>query len=84
MERELKLKYALNVMGCRSVTYWLGTYLFDILFATIGLILFVVMCFALKFSEITEHIGEVFALVYCFIFSLIAYSYLISFLFKSA
>jgi len=25
LEREKRLKYALNVMGCRIVPYWLGT-----------------------------------------------------------
>lgn len=30
-EKEQKLKYVLNVMGCHSITYWLGTFCFDYL-----------------------------------------------------
>lgn len=29
LERELQLKYALNLMGCRPLPYWLGTFAFD-------------------------------------------------------
>jgi len=40
LERELKLKYALNVMGCRVVPYWLGTFLFDYLMFCFTIIVF--------------------------------------------
>lgn len=29
LEREKSLKYALNVMGCRPLPYWLGTLISD-------------------------------------------------------
>ncbi|EGR32580.1 hypothetical protein IMG5_076830, partial [Ichthyophthirius multifiliis] len=82
MERELKLKYVLSVMGCRSYTYWLRTLIFDIIFATFGIVLFIIFCFVLQFEEIINNIGQTFGLLYFFIFTLITYSYLISFVFK--
>ena len=30
MEREVNLKYALNVMGCKTLPYWAGTFNFDL------------------------------------------------------
>ena len=43
MERELKLKYALNVMGCRPLPYWLGTFIFDFTMYFVGVVFFVAL-----------------------------------------
>lgn len=45
LEREYKLKYSLNVMGCRPITYWLGTFFFDYLFYLINFCIFVGMLY---------------------------------------
>jgi len=37
-ERETNLRYALNVMGCRALPYWLGTLAFDFIMFYITLI----------------------------------------------
>jgi hypothetical protein len=47
MERELKLKYALNVMGCRYLPYWLGTLAFDFILSQLLVFLFLICIFAL-------------------------------------
>ncbi len=47
LEREYNLKYALNVMGCRVMPYWVGTFAFDyLLFVIIQLIFFTFAAFA--------------------------------------
>ena len=45
-EREYKLKYVLNVMGCRPLPYWVGTFAFDFM---AYLITFVIFFFAVYF-----------------------------------
>jgi ATP-binding cassette subfamily A (ABC1) protein 3 len=45
-EREEKLKYALNVMGCRIVPYWLATMAFDCMIS-FALILLMIIALAI-------------------------------------
>lgn len=45
LEREQKLKYALNVMGCRKGPYWLATMAFDYLVSAV-LITIMILLFA--------------------------------------
>jgi ATP-binding cassette, subfamily A (ABC1), member 3 len=40
LEREYNLKYALNVMGCRVLPYWLATFTFDFLLFAFTIIIF--------------------------------------------
>ena len=40
LERETKIKYCLNAMGCRSIPYWLGTFICDYILFLFGLGLF--------------------------------------------
>jgi ATP-binding cassette subfamily A (ABC1) protein 3 len=46
-EREEKLKYALNVMGCRIVPYWLATMAFDCLVSFFQIVIFIILLAAL-------------------------------------
>lgn len=62
MERELKLRYSLNVMGCRSFPYWLGTFTFDFLMISIILWIFFIFCFILNFEGVVNSFGSVFIL----------------------
>ena len=43
LEREYNLKYALNVMGCRVLPYWLGTFAFDYLVYLITVSIFYIV-----------------------------------------
>jgi len=47
LEREYNLKYALNVMGCRELPYWIGTFAFDYSLYSIFVIIFVIFSYAL-------------------------------------
>ncbi|EAR96798.2 transporter family ABC domain protein (macronuclear) [Tetrahymena thermophila SB210] len=84
MERELKLRYSLNVMGCRSLPYWLGTFIFDFIFISINLYIFFIICFIIGFNAVTDHFGEFFGLTQLFIFAIICQSYFLSFFFEKS
>lgn len=62
-EREMKLKYLLNVMGCKGLSYWLGNMLFDFIFYIISMAIFIISILAFKISFITD-IGKY--IVFCF------------------
>jgi len=57
LERELKLKYALNVMGCRVVPYWLGTFIFDYLMFLITILVFFLVVIIGNIKFITDFAG---------------------------
>ncbi|KAL4503253.1 hypothetical protein ABPG72_000859 [Tetrahymena utriculariae] len=84
MEREFKLKYSLNVMGCRSLPYWFGTFAFDFIFISINLYIFFIFCFIVQFDPVTNYFGSFFGLTQLFMFSIICQSYFLSFLFKKS
>ncbi|KAL4455080.1 hypothetical protein ABPG74_006462 [Tetrahymena malaccensis] len=84
MEREFKLRYSLNVMGCRSLPYWLGTFAFDFIFISLNLYVFFILCFVVQFDAITKYFGSFFGLTQLFMFSIICQSYFLSFLFKKS
>lgn len=41
-EREEKIKYVLNVMGCKVLPYWLGSFLFDYIIYILNLTVFII------------------------------------------
>ena len=43
LERQEKLKYSLNVMGCRIAPYWLGAMAFDWLVSCIPILVLVIL-----------------------------------------
>lgn len=55
LEREFNLKYALTVMGCKMMPYWLGTYAFDYILYSMFVILFVVFSYIMQLDFITDH-----------------------------
>ena len=42
LERELGLNYSLKVMGCKTISYWIGTFLSDLLLASIYTLLMII------------------------------------------
>ena len=48
MERQEKLKFSLNLMGCRIVPYWLGTMAFDFLVSCIPILVLVILLVCLE------------------------------------
>lgn len=51
VEKETNLRYILNVMGCKMLPYWVGTFLFDYLVYLITLLVLVIFvhCFSVDF-----------------------------------
>ena len=83
-ENEKKLKYALNVMGCKSIPYWFGSFLFDILFFWIAFTFFFIIAAISKSNYIFESAGGILLIMAGFSFSLISFAYVWSFIYKNA
>lgn len=84
-EKEKKLKYALNVMGCRLYPYWFGNFLFDCIYLFLYIVIFIVLGVTLEGLPIVkESIGEwIVLLVFCSI-SVLCLSYLFSLRYESS
>lgn len=85
LEREKNLKYALNVMGCRILPYWLGSFLFDFVIFFLQFLAFMVTCVMFNFSCVTHQFGEISLVFIPFGVTFIGCNYLFSHMFdKSA
>ncbi|CAD8108025.1 unnamed protein product [Paramecium sonneborni] len=80
-EREKKQKYALNVMGCRTLPYWFGYYLYDISICIIVMIFFIISVNVFQVQVINN--GNVYGLVFCCLLAYLPLSYILSWLFTS-
>ncbi|CAK94635.1 unnamed protein product (macronuclear) [Paramecium tetraurelia] len=80
-EREKKQKYALNVMGCRTLPYWLGYYIYDITVCIILLIVFIITVNIFGVEAINN--GNVYGLIFCCYLAYLPLSYILSWLFTS-
>lgn len=91
-EKEERLKYAMDVMGIRPITYWLGTLCFDfiIVIITNGVATFSYSILANWAATIPgdyfdlRTVGDMYGLLMCFGFGVVTYSYLWSFVFDKA
>lgn len=84
LEREHSLKYALNVMGCRPLPYWLGTLAFDFLayFSTFLVFFYSLVHYEVDFIQ--PYLSKFFFTMVAFGFALIVFAYLCGFLFSSS
>lgn len=84
LEREHSLKYALNVMGCRPLPYWLGTLAFDFLayFSTFLVFFYSLVHYEVDFIQ--PFLVKFFFTMVAFGFALIVFAYLCGFLFSSS
>lgn len=80
-ERENKLKYALNVMGCRTLPYWLGTLCFDYVMFLIPTLIFYILTICFDILLFKVYGGLLMGMIVTFGFSYITISYLMSFMF---
>lgn len=78
MERELKLRYSLNVMGCRALSYWMGTFIYDFLKVAINFLAFVSVCYIASFGIETSKAMLLISYGLAFIFAFVSMAYLIS------
>ncbi|KAL4439562.1 hypothetical protein ABPG74_003964 [Tetrahymena malaccensis] len=82
IDNESKLRYALTVMGCRNITYWLGAFIFDSL---IMLFMFAVFYFMVPFFNIPgveNNLTGISQVIIISIFCFIGFSYLCSFIYS--
>jgi len=84
MEREFNLKYALNVMGCRVLPYWLGTFAFDFIVYCVGLLIFVILVYIFNFSYVIDVIWKIIYNLVLFGFAYITFSYMCGFMFEKS
>ncbi|CAK76708.1 unnamed protein product (macronuclear) [Paramecium tetraurelia] len=80
-EREKKQKYALNVMGCRILPFWLGYYIYDLLISIILLVIFIITVVACGYTELNN--GVFYTLVFFNFFAYLPFSYMLSWMFNS-
>lgn len=62
-------------MGCKSVPYWFGTFLFD--FTIYFGMIFIIILISLSYEFLSEKIGKVIFIFFTFGLSFIMFSYLI-------
>ncbi|EAR92762.2 ABC transporter family protein (macronuclear) [Tetrahymena thermophila SB210] len=84
MEREYHLKYALNVMGCRVLPYWLGTFLFDFAVFFLTIVIFIILCFAQNLTYVTDEFVNIFFILVTFGSTYITSSYFWGFIFQKS
>ncbi len=76
LEREHHLKYALTVMGCRVLPYWVGTFVFDYLLFSIFIVIFIILSYSLELNFVTDYMFEIVLLFIVFGLAYISFSYL--------
>jgi hypothetical protein len=76
LERETNLKYALNVMGCRVLPYWIGTFVFDYLLFYVFVLIFIMFSYIMKLDFLTEYMGLIVLIFSAFGLSYVSFSYL--------
>ena len=81
-ERENKLKYALNVMGCRIVPYWLSTMIFDFILGSIVTTIMIIVLASLNVTVMLSF-GKI-IIFYSTQIAFIGISYSVSWLYTSA
>lgn len=82
MERETKLKYALNVMGCKILPYWLSNLLFDYLLYAITILLLILFVQIEQVDIIQNYLGKFTLSMLVFGLNLTSLSYFLGFMFS--
>jgi len=83
-EREIKLKYALKVMGCRTVPYWLGTYIFDMIIITMLMLMLTGLVYSFDIDTIQSNLQYFIPTVIAFGVSILSSAYMYGFMFSKA
>lgn len=84
LEKEFSLKYILNVMGCRPLPYWLGTFIFDYLAYLITVLIFYILVLENDVKFLNAYIDTLTLILAIFGADLIVYTYLCGYLFKKS
>lgn len=87
-ERESKAKHLQTVAGVKPEAYWLSTLLWDFVNSCLPAIITIILCFAFDISSLTTTdngvLGAFILLLFLFGPAAAAFSYCVTFLFKSA
>lgn len=84
-EREFRTKYAMKVMGCRTSTYWLGTFFFDFLIILTVIVIWTVALVILDLQVVTDNLMYFFPSILGYGVSIITGGYMWGYLlFKSS
>lgn len=99
-EKEKEVKYILNVMGTKSVSYWLGTFISDFICFTIPMLSFIGAIYAFDVPFLVPFLNKIIPVVIVktlilifnnniiiykvFGISMLVYSYAMSFLFSNS
>lgn len=84
IDNEARLRYALTVMGCRNITYWLGAFIFDCCIMFFMLMIFAVIAPQMDVQTLSDNIGDIILILSISIPCFIGFSYMMSFVFKKA
>ncbi|EAR89872.2 ABC transporter family protein (macronuclear) [Tetrahymena thermophila SB210] len=84
LERETQIKYALNIMGCRPLPYWLGTLAFDYTVYFITFLIFYISIYSARVEFLIPYLKPLFIIMACFGFSLITFCYICGIFFQNS
>jgi ATP-binding cassette, subfamily A (ABC1), member 3 len=71
-------------MGCRTLPYWIGTFVFDYILFIVVSIFFFVFAAIFQINVVTSYMGHWLALILSMGLCLLTWSYLWSFVFNTA
>lgn len=83
-ERENNIRYLMKVMGLTNLSYWLGTFVFDVICVSIINVLLIVLIYVFNIEDIKNDIVTFAFVVAGYSISLIASSYFWGFMFKKS
>ena len=84
LEKEKDLRYILRVMGCRTVPYWLGTFLCDFLAFQVTILAFYLIIYFVNIPLFLVVFWQIYIVLTGFSVSLIMFAYVFSFYFKTS
>ncbi|CAK72042.1 unnamed protein product (macronuclear) [Paramecium tetraurelia] len=82
LEKEYQLKQSLHGMGLRNSTYWLGTFLFDLIIFFLNLLLFLIVSALLDLNIVFDNIIRALSCFLLFGPSQILFAYIMGFVFN--
>ena len=82
IDNETNLRYALTVMGCRNISYWLGAFIFDYMILTFMLGVFIIILPYFDLPGLENNKDEIMHILFISVFAYIGFSYIFSFIYK--
>jgi hypothetical protein len=83
-DREFRLRYLMNFVGMKTISYYLGSFLADFFLFMMPTFAFIILLFPMKIDSFIQNWYTILAIMTCFGVALICLTYFIGFAFKSA